>query len=71
MREEVKELEESEKRKILIVVKGFEVPSVREFMEVFEDFWKCILGPDKVLQFSEIVCIRKDKKIYRAKIGNV
>ena len=39
---EIKEMKEREK----IVVKGFEVPSGREFMEVFMDVWKHILGPD-------------------------
>ena len=29
-----------------------------------------ILGPDKVLQLSDNVCISRDKKLYRAKIEN-
>ena len=52
-------MEERGKRKSSIVVKGLEVPSGREFVEVFEDVWKHILGPDKVLQLSDIVCINK------------
>ena len=32
---------------------------------------KYILGPDKVLQLSDIVCITKNKKLYKAKIENV
>ena len=52
-------MEEREKRKSSIVVKGMQVPSGREFVQVFEVVWKCILGPDKVLQLSDIVCINK------------
>ena len=62
---------EREKRNSSIVVKGLEVPSGREIMEVFEDVWKYILGLDKVLQLSDIICIRRDKKLYRAKIEDV
>ena len=52
-------------------MKDLEVPSGRKFVEIFEDVWKHILGPDKVLQLSDIVCISRDKKIYSAKIENV
>ena len=54
-----------------IVVKSMEVPSSSEFVEVFQDVWKYILGPDKVLQLSDIICISRNKKLYRAKIENV
>ena len=37
VREEVKEIDEREKRKSSIVVKGLEVPFFRQFVEVFED----------------------------------
>ena len=50
---------------------GSEVPSGKEFVEVFEDVWKYILGPDKVLQLSDTVCISRDKKTLQAKIENV
>ena len=53
------------------ILKGLEVPSGREFVEVFEDACKYVLDPDKVLQLSDIVCINRDKKFYRAKIENV
>ena len=53
------------------VVKGFEVSSGREFVEVLECVWKYILGPDKVLQFSDTVCISTDNKLYSAKIDIV
>ena len=49
IREDVKEMEEKEKRMSSIVVLGLEVPFGREFVEVFEDVWKYILGPDKTL----------------------
>ena len=64
-------MEEREKRKSSMVVKGLEMPSGGEFVEDFEDVWKYILVPDKVLQLSDIVCISRDKKLYRAKIENV
>ena len=35
------------------------------------DVRKHILGPGKVLQLSNIVCINRDKKLYRAKIEDV
>ena len=35
------------------------------------DVWKYILGPNEVLQLTDIVCINRDKKLYRAKIENV
>ena len=57
-------MEEMKERNSSIVVKGLEVPSGREFVEVFEDVWNNILGPDKVMQFSDIVCISRDKKIH-------
>ena len=41
--EEVKEMEEREKKKTSIVVKGLEVPSGTEFVEVFENVWKYLL----------------------------
>ena len=44
IREEVMEMEEREKGKSLIVLKDLEVPSGREFVEVFEDDKKYILG---------------------------
>ena len=47
------------------------MPSGREFVEVFEDVWKYTFGSDKVLQLSNIVCISRHKKVYRAKIENV
>ena len=50
---------------------SLEVPSGREFLEVFEDVWKHILGPDKVLQLSGINRISRDKKLSMAKIVNV
>ena len=37
--------------------------SSREFVEVFEDVWKYILGSAKVLQLSDTVCISRDKKL--------
>ena len=37
----------------------------------FKNVWKYILGPDKVLQSSDIVSIGSDKNLYRAKIENV
>ena len=40
-------------------------------MEVFDYVCKYILGPDKVLQLSDIVCISRDKKLYWAKIENI
>ena len=52
-------------------MEGLEVPSGREIVEVFEEVQKHILGPDKVLQLSNIVCISRDEKLYRAKIENV
>ena len=52
-----------------IVVKGLEVPSGRELVEIFEDVWKYIIGSDKVLQ-KDIVCINRNEKLYRAKIQN-
>ena len=51
-------------------MKGLEVPTGREFVEVFEDVWKHILGPDKVLQLSDINRISRDKKLSMAKIEN-
>ena len=57
----LQEMEEREKTS-LIVVKGLEVTSCTEFVEVFEDFEKYILSPDKVLQLSDIVSISRDKK---------
>ena len=57
-------MEEMKERNSSIVVKGLEVPSGREFVEVFEDVWNNILGPDKVMQLSDIVCISRDKKIH-------
>ena len=71
IREEVKEMKEREKIKSSIVVNGLEVPSGRQFVEMFEDVWKYILGTNKVLQLSDIVYINRDKKLYRAKIKNV
>ena len=40
-------------------------------MEVFEDVWKYILGPDEFLQLSDIVCISRDKKLYGDNFENV
>ena len=71
IREKVREMDDREKRKSLMVVNYLEVPSGREFVEVFEDVWKHILGPDKVFYLSEIVCISRDNKLYRVKIENV
>ena len=44
------------------------MPSGREFVEVFEDVWKYILGSDKVLQLSDTVCISRNKKLYRPRL---
>ena len=70
IREEVKEMEEREKKKFSIVLKGLEVPSGIVFVEVFEDVWKYILGPDEVLQLFDIICISRDKILYRVIIEN-
>ena len=51
-------------------MKGLELSSGREFVEVFEDVWKHTLAPDKVLRLSDNVFIIREKKIYRAKIEN-
>ena len=48
-------MEKREKRKWSIAVKSIEVPSGREFVEVFEDFWKFILDPDEVLHHPDNV----------------
>ena len=61
IRQELKAMKEREKR---IIVKGLEVPSGREFVKVFQDFWKYISGPDKNFPFSDIVCINRDKKLH-------
>ena len=47
IREEVKQIKVREKRKPSIDVKRLEGPSGREFLEVFEDVWRYILGPYK------------------------
>ena len=41
------------------------------FLVTFEDVWKHILDLDKVLQLSGIVFIRRENKLYRAKIENI
>ena len=64
-------MEERDKRKSSIVVRGLEMPSGRAFVEVLEGVWKYILGPDEVLQLSNIVCITRDKKLYMAKFEKV
>ena len=46
IRDEVKEIEEREKRKSSIVVKGLEVASGREFVKVIEECLKYILNLD-------------------------
>ena len=47
------------------------MPPGRKFVEVFENVWKYILGPDDVLQLSDIVCIARNMQLYSAKIENV
>ena len=44
------------------------MPPGAEFVDVFEDVLKHILGPEEVLQLSDIVCISRNKKLYKAKI---
>ena len=58
-------MEEREKRKSSLVVKGLELPSGKEIVGIFEDVWKYNLGRDEVLQLSDIVWISRDKKLYR------
>ena len=59
IREEVKEMKDREKMKSSIVVKGLEVPSNMDFGYV----WKYILGPNKVLQLFDIVCIGRGMRL--------
>ena len=65
IRKEFKEMKGKENRKSSIVVKGLELPSGKEIVGIFEVVWKYNLGRDEVLQLSDIVCISRDKKLYR------
>ena len=64
-------MEERENRKASSNLKGLEVSSGRESLKIFEDVCRYIFGPGEVLQLCDIVCISRDKKMFRTKIENV
>ena len=70
IREEVREMEERDKRKDSIVVKGLDVPDGRSFQDVFQEVGKCVLGSEASFNLVDVVCISREKKLYRAKIQN-
>ena len=66
IREETRELEERNKRKSSIIIRGLEAQSTALASAAFDPVSTHILGSPVAL--SDVTCINRDKKLYRAKI---
>ena len=64
IREEVREMEEREKRKCSIVIKGINVTNVSQVQEAFDNVRKYILGQDsRRIELVDVICIDSGKKL--------
>ena len=68
VREEVREMEERQKRKTSIIIRGLDVDSVDHVRQTFEPVARSIVGG--TVELSDIVCISREKKLFRAKIAD-
>ena len=68
IREESREMEERRKRKTLIVIRGVEAGGVAGVSAAFGPVARELTGG--AVQLSDVLCINRDKKMYRAKISD-
>ena len=68
IREEAREMAEREKRKASIIIRGVNAQSVASFRPVFNGISSFLIGSEVAL--SDIVCISKEKKLFRAKVND-
>jgi hypothetical protein len=66
IREEVREVEERRKRKQSVIIRGLDVRSNDELGNAFDPVARKLIGGPVLL--SDIVCINRANKLYRAKI---
>ena len=66
IREETRELEERSKRKSSIIIRGLDVHDAASVGVAFDPVSRHIVGSSITL--SDVTCISRDKKLYRAKI---
>jgi hypothetical protein len=69
IREEVREVEEQNKRKDSVIVRGLIASNAVEFREKFGDVSEVLTGSRIVL--DDVYCISRDNKMYRCKILSV
>ena len=66
IREEAREMEERRKRKCSIIVRGVEADSVPTFKPAFDRVCNHLVG--SVIPVTNVVCINKDRRLFRANI---
>lgn len=66
IREEVREVEEQNKRKNSVIVRGLNVANEEEAGEKFKEVTRTLIGRE--ISLSDVVCISRNKEMYRAKI---
>lgn len=69
IREEVREMEERNKRKSSIIIRGLNAPTTTQANEQFQQVATHLLSCQVPL--SSIVCINNDKKLYRASVDDL
>lgn len=68
IREEMREMEERNKRKSSIIIRGMDVPTTTHLNEQFQQVATHLLSCQVPL--SSVVCISREKKLYRAKVDD-
>ena len=69
IRGEVREMEERNKRKSSIIIRGLDAPTTTQANEQFQQVATHLLGCQVPL--SSIICINSDKKLYRATVDDL
>lgn len=70
MRQEIREMSERQKRVSSLIVRGIVSQDNAQFRERFALITSFLLGADTVVDVSDIVCISREKRLYRLKVLN-
>ena len=68
IREEIREMNERQKRVDSLIVRGIDAPDNSLFKQNFSSVTCYLLG--NPVDFTDLICINRDKKLYRLKVTN-